>query len=167
MKRSFYCQSSLHPFLFLTYILIGYLLFQFSYYLRITDQDWNFKLAILSQWFSAVFYQPAQYTDHYISIITLTIMMAYLALYGISKFKKLEIDADQIYWSLGHMKIGQIFPLNASTEIQCILIPPHSPDIHLFKLKTGQEEFDINMSQFSAEDQQTIQMVLKSLKIRC
>ncbi|ENV11807.1 hypothetical protein F965_03299 [Acinetobacter schindleri NIPH 900] len=94
-------------------------------------------------------------------------MMAYLALYGISKFKKLEIDADQIYWSLGHMKIGQIFPLNAYTEIQCILIPPHNPDIHLFKLKTGQEEFDINMSEFSAEDQRTIQMLLKSLKIRC
>ena len=94
-------------------------------------------------------------------------MMAYLALYGIIKFKKLEIDADQIYWSLGHMKIGQIFPLNASTEIQCILIPPHSPDIHLFKLKTDQQEFNINMSEFSAEDQQTIQMLLKSLKIRC
>ena len=94
-------------------------------------------------------------------------MMAYLVLYGISKFKKLEIDADQIYWSLGHMKIGQIFPLNAYTEIHYILIPPHNPDIHLLKLKTGQEEFDINMSQFSAEDQQTIQMVLKSLKIRC
>ncbi|MCO8068776.1 hypothetical protein NI459_14230 [Acinetobacter schindleri] len=65
------------------------------------------------------------------------------------------------------MKIGQIFPLNAYTEIHYILIPPHNPDIHLLKLKTGQEEFDINMSQFSAEDQQTIQMVLKSLKIRC
>ena len=94
-------------------------------------------------------------------------MMAYLALYGLSKFKKLEIDVDQLYWSLGYMKIGQIFPLNARTKIQYILIPPHSPDIHLFKLKTDQQEFNINMSEFSTEDQRTIQMLLKSLKIRC
>jgi hypothetical protein len=167
MKRSFYCQSSLHPFLFLNYILISYLLFQFSYYLRITDQDWNFKLAILSHWFSAVFYQPAQYTDYYISIFTLIMITAYLAVYGISKFKRLEIDTDQIYWSLGNIKISHAFPLDADTEIQHILIPPHNPDIHLFKLKTGQEEFNINMSEFSAEDQQTIHMLLKSLKIRC
>lgn len=75
------------------------------------------------------------------------------------------LDADQIYWSLGYMKIGQIFPLNARTKIQYILIPPHNPDIHLFKLKTDQQEFNINMSEFSAEDQKTIHMLLKSLKI--
>jgi hypothetical protein len=152
------------PLLFwVLYTFLIYVSFQFNFYLKNTHQNSSFDLSHLAKWCMAFLKHPIQITDTYVNIFTLA-MLGYVFLRNwISRKKILIIEDNKIFWRISKVRIGKVLNLQNDLDIQYIQIPLHEPSIHLFRLKSKDQEFTINLALFNVNDHDEIRQCMRTI----
>ena len=134
-----------------------FLLFHFNQWQKHQGIKQGLNLSYFPSFMQDFMQHPTQLLDTFVSSLTILGFILSISYTYFHNHINLHITEQQIFWTLFNIRIKKSFYLDKIAQHELICLPPQDINsIHIFRLKTPDDEYDIPLHQFTSQSQKEI-----------